>query len=106
MNPVNTDRGLKTDQMGHILYCWKDIEKFYPVKMVRAWTIYMASCKIQFKLSIFVITRILLNPVNTDWGLKTDQMRHTLYRWKDKKKFHPVNVVGAWTIIWQASKSS
>ena len=34
LNPVNTDRGLKTDQMGHILYCWKDIEKFYPVKLV------------------------------------------------------------------------
>ena len=38
--------------LGHI-YRWKDIEKFYPVKVVRAWAIYMASCKIQLKLSIF-----------------------------------------------------
>ena len=211
--------------LGHIIYRWKDIEKFYPVKVVRAWTIYMESCKFQLKLPLFrdfadfvesskyrsgsenwsngtyyiplessweglssesgqsldnlygklqnpvevahflqfrgfcwiwfiqigvlklikwdifytvgkilkssiqwkwsepgqfiwqaaksswscpffAISRILLNPVNTDWGLRTDQMRHILYRWKDKKKFHPVKVVRAWTIIWQASKSS
>ena len=39
--------------LGHIIYHWKDIEKFYPVKVVRAWTIYMASCRIQLKLPIF-----------------------------------------------------
>ena len=152
--------------LGHIIYRWKDLEKFYPVKVVRAWTIYMESCKFQLKLPLFrdfadfvesskyrsgsenwsngtyyiplessweglssesgqsldnlygklqnpvEVANFLqfhgffLNPVNTDRGFKTDQMRHILYRWKDKKKFHPVKVVRAWTIIWQASKSS
>ena len=39
--------------LGHIIYHWKDIEKFYPVKVVRAWTIYMESCKFQLKLPLF-----------------------------------------------------
>ena len=39
--------------LGHIIYRWKDIEKFYPVKVVRAWTIYMESCKFQLKLPLF-----------------------------------------------------
>ena len=39
--------------LGHIIYRWKDLEKFYPVKVVRAWTIYMESCKFQLKLPLF-----------------------------------------------------
>ena len=39
--------------LGHTIYRWKDNEKFYPLKLVRPWTIYMACWKIQLKLPLF-----------------------------------------------------